>query len=85
MTEGLARSRAAPGALLTARGPRCLAGQMPAHVAGVLLAAGAGSRLGQPKALVEIGGQSLSAAGSALLRDGGAGRSSWSPARPPST
>ncbi|HTP17017.1 MAG TPA: NTP transferase domain-containing protein, partial [Streptosporangiaceae bacterium] len=28
-------------------------------VAGILLAAGEGSRLGRPKALVEIGGQSL--------------------------
>jgi len=41
-------------------------------VAGLLLAAGQGSRLGRPKALVEIGGQSLAARGVALLRDGGA-------------
>lgn len=41
-------------------------------VAGLLLAAGAGSRLGRPKALVEIGGVSLAERGVALLRDGGA-------------
>jgi nicotine blue oxidoreductase len=41
-------------------------------VAGLLLAAGAGSRLGRPKALVEVGGQSLVERGVALLRDGGA-------------
>jgi CTP:molybdopterin cytidylyltransferase MocA len=41
-------------------------------VAGILLAAGEGSRLGQPKALVEIGGQPLAARGAALLSDGGA-------------
>ena len=44
----------------------------PAGVAGVLLAAGEGSRLGQPKALVEIGGEPLAQRGVALLRDGGA-------------
>jgi CTP:molybdopterin cytidylyltransferase MocA len=44
----------------------------PALVAGVLLAAGEGSRLGQPKALVEIGGEPLARRGVALLRDGGA-------------
>jgi len=37
-----------------------------------LLAAGAGSRLGQPKALVEIAGQALVTRGVRLLRDGGA-------------
>jgi nicotine blue oxidoreductase len=42
------------------------------EVAGLLLAAGSGSRLGQPKALVELGGQSLAERGVALLRDGGA-------------
>jgi CTP:molybdopterin cytidylyltransferase MocA len=42
-------------------------------VAGVLLAAGSGSRLGHPKALVVVGGQSLAARGVTLLRDGGAG------------
>jgi nicotine blue oxidoreductase len=41
-------------------------------VAGVLLAAGEGSRLGRPKALVEIGGRSLAERGVALLRAGGA-------------
>jgi nicotine blue oxidoreductase len=37
----------------------------------VLLAAGEGSRLGRPKALVEIDGQSLADRGVALLRTGG--------------
>jgi CTP:molybdopterin cytidylyltransferase MocA len=41
-------------------------------VAGVLLAAGSGSRLGRPKALVVVGGQTLARRGVALLRDGGA-------------
>ena len=41
-------------------------------VAGVLLAAGQGSRLGQPKALIVIGGQSLAWRGIGLLHDGGA-------------
>ncbi len=41
-------------------------------VAGILLAAGAGSRLGRPKALVEIDGESLARRGAALLRAGGA-------------
>ena len=45
---------------------------MPGNVAGVLLAAGSGSRLGQPKALVMLAGQSLAARGMALLRAGGA-------------
>jgi CTP:molybdopterin cytidylyltransferase MocA len=45
---------------------------MKAHVAGILLAAGAGQRLGQPKALVDIGGQPLVTRGITLLRDGGA-------------
>ena len=40
-------------------------------VAGLLLAAGEGSRLGQPKALVRVGGVSLADRGVALLRDGG--------------
>lgn len=40
--------------------------------AGLLLAAGEGSRLGRPKALVELGGQTLAERGVALLRDGGA-------------
>jgi nicotine blue oxidoreductase len=42
------------------------------QVAGILLAAGGGSRLGQPKATVEIGGEQLAGRGVALLRDGGA-------------
>jgi nicotine blue oxidoreductase len=42
------------------------------HVAGILLAAGSGSRLGRPKALVDIGGEPLAVRGVALLRDGGA-------------
>ena len=41
-------------------------------MAGILLAAGSGSRLGQPKALVEVGGETLAARGVAMLRDGGA-------------
>ena len=45
---------------------------MPTQVAGILLAAGGGSRLGRPKALVEIGGQTLAARGAGLLRAGGA-------------
>lgn len=45
---------------------------MRAHVAGVLLAAGEGSRLGRPKALVEVAGQTLAGRGVTLLRDGGA-------------
>jgi nicotine blue oxidoreductase len=41
-------------------------------VAGLLLAAGAGTRLGQPKALVELGGQTLVDRGIALLHGAGA-------------
>jgi CTP:molybdopterin cytidylyltransferase MocA len=41
-------------------------------VAGILLAAGNGSRLGQPKATVELGGSTLAERGVALLRNGGA-------------
>ncbi len=41
-------------------------------VAGVLLAAGEGSRLGQPKALVRLDGQTLAERGTGLLRAGGA-------------
>jgi CTP:molybdopterin cytidylyltransferase MocA len=44
----------------------------PAGVAGILLAAGQGTRLGQPKALAEFGGITLAERGVALLRDGGA-------------
>jgi nicotine blue oxidoreductase len=41
-------------------------------VAGVLLAAGEGSRLGRPKALVELDGQTLAERGVTMLRTGGA-------------
>jgi len=41
-------------------------------VAGVLLAAGEGSRLGRPKALVELDGRTLAEHGVTLLRAGGA-------------
>lgn len=41
-------------------------------VAGILLAAGDGTRLGQPKATVELGGLTLAERGVRLLRDGGA-------------
>ena len=44
---------------------------MTGNVAGILLAAGEGSRLGQPKALIMLGGQSLARRGITLLRDGG--------------
>ena len=43
-----------------------------ATIAGVLLAAGSGSRFGQPKALVELNGQTLAERGVGLLRAGGA-------------
>jgi CTP:molybdopterin cytidylyltransferase MocA len=42
------------------------------RVAGILLAAGEGSRLGRPKALVELGGRTLAERGVAMLREGGA-------------
>jgi nicotine blue oxidoreductase len=42
------------------------------RVAGVLLAAGEGSRFGRPKALVELDGQTLAERGVNLLRAGGA-------------
>jgi CTP:molybdopterin cytidylyltransferase MocA len=42
------------------------------RIAGILLAAGGGSRLGRPKALVEFRGRTLAERGVALLRDGGA-------------
>ena len=45
---------------------------MRTAVAGVLLAAGAGSRFGRPKALVELDGQTLAERGLAMLRAGGA-------------
>jgi CTP:molybdopterin cytidylyltransferase MocA len=41
------------------------------RVAGILLAAGDGSRLGRPKALIELAGRSLASRGVATLRDGG--------------
>jgi CTP:molybdopterin cytidylyltransferase MocA len=41
-------------------------------VAGVLLAAGQGSRFGRPKALVELDGQTLAERGVTMLRAGGA-------------
>ncbi len=44
---------------------------MPAQVAGILLAAGQGSRLGRPKATVMLGGRSLAERGVALLAEGG--------------
>jgi CTP:molybdopterin cytidylyltransferase MocA len=47
-------------------------GAVRTSVAGVLLAAGEGSRFGRPKALVELGGQTLAERGVALLRAGGA-------------
>jgi CTP:molybdopterin cytidylyltransferase MocA len=45
---------------------------MAAYVAGILLAAGAGRRLGRPKALIDVGGRPLADRGVALLRAGGA-------------
>ena len=44
---------------------------MANQVAGVLLAAGEGKRLGTPKALVELGGRRLVDRGIDLLREGG--------------
>ncbi len=45
---------------------------MRSAVAGVLLAAGQGSRFGRPKALVELDGQTLAERGVTMLRAGGA-------------
>jgi nicotine blue oxidoreductase len=42
------------------------------RIAGILLAAGDGTRLGQPKATVELNGATLAERGVALLRAGGA-------------
>ena len=53
-------------------GGRVRLGAVHTRVAGVLLAAGEGSRFGQPKALVELGGQTLAERGVDLLRAGGA-------------
>jgi len=47
-------------------------GTVSARVAGVLLAAGQGSRFGQPKALVELDGQTLAERGVHMLQAGGA-------------
>ena len=47
-------------------------GTVRSAVAGVLLAAGEGSRFGRPKALVELDGQTLAARGITMLRAGGA-------------
>ena len=47
-------------------------GAVRMRVAGVLLAAGEGSRFGRPKALVELDGQTLAARGVNVLRTGGA-------------
>ena len=47
-------------------------GAVHTRVAGVLLAAGEGSRFGQPKALVELDGQTLAERGVTMLRTGGA-------------
>ena len=56
---------------MTDNAPRSAGGGHGA-VAGVLLAAGEGSRLGRPKALVEVGGMRLIDRGVALLAAGGA-------------
>ena len=53
-------------------GGRVRLGAVGTTVAGVLLAAGEGSRFGQPKALVELNGQTLAERGVGLLRAGGA-------------
>ena len=54
------------------QGGRVRLGAVRTKVAGVLLAAGEGSRLGRPKALVELAGQTLAERGVQLLRAGGA-------------
>jgi CTP:molybdopterin cytidylyltransferase MocA len=53
-----------------ADGPAAGGGAAPA-VAGLLLAAGAGSRLGTPKALLELDGEPLAVRGARTLRAGG--------------
>ncbi len=47
-------------------------GTVRTRVAGILLAAGEGSRFGQPKALVELDGQTLAERGIHMLLAGGA-------------
>ena len=47
-------------------------GPVVTGVAGILLAAGDGTRLGQPKATVKLGGMTLAERGVGLLRTGGA-------------
>jgi CTP:molybdopterin cytidylyltransferase MocA len=54
------------------RGQRVRLGAVRTTVAGVLLAAGEGSRFGRPKALVEVDGRTLAERGADLLRSGGA-------------
>jgi CTP:molybdopterin cytidylyltransferase MocA len=54
-------------------GPRAsYAEEVLTRVAGVLLAAGEGSRFGRPKALIELDGMTLAGRGVRLLRSGGA-------------
>jgi nicotine blue oxidoreductase len=53
-------------------GPKRPEASWESRAYGLLLAAGEGSRLGRPKALVELGGRTLAERGVALLRDGGA-------------
>jgi CTP:molybdopterin cytidylyltransferase MocA len=66
---------AVPGEM-TASGKTAAPGKTTAPrktpVAGILLAAGGGSRLGRPKALVRFGDQTLAELGAAMLADGGA-------------
>ena len=47
------------------------------QVAGVLLAAGQGKRMGTPKALVELGGPGSSTAGPSCCATAGPIRCSW--------
>ena len=54
------------------QGGRVGLGAVRRRVAGVLLAAGEGSRFGGPKALVELDGQTLAERGVNMLRTGGA-------------